>query len=264
MASESVRGKNRYKGIIEEVMKKERIQFIDTIRGLVLVSMILYHASWNLVYIYGVKWDWFHGTGAYLWQQSICWTFILLSGFCFSLAKRHFKSGITVFGSGVLVTAVTIAVMPQNRVVFGVLTCIGTCILLLAAGEKWLKKIPAEWGVLFSFLIFLFTKSINNGYGGIGNILKIQLPGKWYCNYFTTFLGFPFPQFFSTDYFSLFPWFFLFITGFYMGLICQKKDRLQHPLWRKKIKFFAYAGRHSLVIYLLHQPVIFALQEMIF
>ena len=245
-------------------MKKERVQLIDTIRGFVLISMILYHASWNLVYIYDVKWTWFHGKGAYFWQQSICWTFILLSGFCFTLAKRHWKSGGMVFGAGILVTLVTLIAMPQNRVVFGVLTCIGSCILLLAIFEKWMQKIPTKFGIIISFLLFLYTKPINNRYLGWGNLLRIQLSENLYCNYLSTFLGFPFPRFFSTDYFSLFPWFFLFLTGFYMGLQFQKKDWMQHSLWEKKINFFAFAGRNSLIIYLLHHPIIFSFQELIF
>ena len=111
-------------------MKKNRFQLLDTIRGIVLISMIIYHATWNMVYIYGMDWNWYKSRGAYIWQQSICWTFILLSGFCFSLGKRHLKSGLMIFGGGLLVTLVTLLAMPQNRVIFGVLTCIGSCILL--------------------------------------------------------------------------------------------------------------------------------------
>ena len=58
----------------------ERRQTLDAVRGCALASMILYHAAWDLVYIFGVSWPWYRGMGAYVWQQSICWTFILLSG----------------------------------------------------------------------------------------------------------------------------------------------------------------------------------------
>ena len=87
-------------------MEKKRFPILDSIRGIVLVSMILYHATWNFVYIYGMKWSWYQSFAAYLWQQSICWTFILLSGFCFSLGKKHWKNGLLVSASGVLVTMV--------------------------------------------------------------------------------------------------------------------------------------------------------------
>lgn len=243
-------------------MKRRRYEMLDTIRGIVLVSMIVYHASWNFVYIYGMDWEWYRSRGAYIWQQSICWTFILLSGFCFSLGKRHLKSGFLVFGGGLLVTIVTLFAMPQNRVVFGVLTCIGSCILFLTFTEKIWKKIPAEAGIVILFLLFLFTKNINDGYWGIGRMQMIKIPEEWYQNYITTYLGFPFRGFYSTDYFSLFPWLFLFMTGFYLYGIFQKYDLLNQSFMKKGLVPFAFLGRYSLLIYLLHQPVIYGLQEM--
>ena len=228
------------------------------------MSMIVYHASWNLVYMYGVDWDWYRSYGAYLWQQSICWTFILLSGFCFSLGRKHLKNGLIVFGSGGLVTGVTLIAMPGNRVVFGVLTCIGSCILLLTFTEKLWKKIPAEEGMAMSFLIFLLTKNINSGYLGFGALRLVELPGNWYSNYFTTFIGLPFAGFYSTDYFSLIPWFFLFLTGFYWYGIFVKYGFLNRKFMQKGIGVFAFPGRYSLLVYLLHQPVIYGVQEIIF
>ena len=209
-----------------------------------------------------MDWSWYQSKAAYVWQQSICWTFILLSGFCFSLGKRHLKSGLMVFGGGALVTLVTLMAMPQNRVVFGVLTCIGSCILLVAVMEKIIRKIPAIVGMTMCFVLFLFTKNINSGYIGFGEGLRIVVPEVWYRNYLTTYLGFPFPQFYSTDYFSLFPWVFLFLTGFYLWGIFEKKSWWHSSILQIKVPVLNFLGRHSLLIYLLHQPVIYALQEL--
>ena len=243
-------------------MEKKRFPLLDSLRGTVLVSMIIYHATWNFVYIYGMDWSWYQSKAAYVWQQSICWTFILLSGFCFSLGKRHLKSGLMVFGGGALVTLVTLMAMPQNRVVFGVLTCIGSCILLVAVMEKIIRKIPAIVGMTMCFVLFLFTKNINSGYMGLGEGVRIMVPEVWYRNYLTTYLGFPFPKFYSTDYFSLFPWIFLFLTGFYLWGIFQRNNWWHNPILQLKVPVLNFLGRHSLLIYLLHQPVIYALQEL--
>lgn len=245
-------------------MKKSRYQLLDTIRGIVLVSMIIYHACWNFVYIYGMNWGWYRSKGAYLWQQSICWTFIMLSGFCFSLGKKHLKNGLTVFGSGVLVTVVTLIAMPGNRVVFGVLTCIGSCILLLTFTEKIWKKIPTEAGMAAAFLLFLFSKNINSGYLGFTSLRLMELPANWYSNYVTAFIGFPFEGFYSTDYFSLIPWFFLYLTGYYGYGIFRKYGLTGREFMKRGIEIFAFMGRHSLLIYLLHQPLIYVTQEFIF
>lgn len=244
-------------------MEKKRFPLLDSIRGTVLVSMIIYHSTWNFVYIYGMDWPWYQSKAAYVWQQSICWTFILLSGFCFSLGQRHLKSGLMVFGGGALVTLVTLIAMPQNRVVFGVLTCIGSCILLVAVMEKIIRKIPSIAGMSMCFIFFLFTKNINSGYVGFGGGLRITVPKVWYQNYLTTYLGFPFSKFYSTDYFSLFPWIFLFLTGFYLWGIFQRNNWWHNPILQIKVPILNFLGRHSLLIYLLHQPVIYALQELI-
>ena len=209
-----------------------------------------------------MDWPWYRSKAAYFWQQSICWTFILLSGFCFSLGKRHLKSGLLVFGGGALVTLVTLIAMPQNRVVFGVLTCIGSCILMVAVMEKLIRKIPSIVGMPMCFMLFLFTKNINSGYMGFREELRIMIPQVWYRNYLTTYLGFPFPKFYSTDYFSLFPWIFLFLTGFYLWGIFERKNWWYNPILQVKVPILNFLGRYSLVIYLLHQPVIYALQEL--
>ena len=75
-----------------EKQKKSRVEWLDSIRGITLISMILYHAVWDIVYIAKVDWDWFKSDGAYIWQQSICWTFILLSGKGF-VKKRSVEVG---------------------------------------------------------------------------------------------------------------------------------------------------------------------------
>lgn len=245
-------------------MEKKRFPLLDGIRGIVLISMIVYHATWNMVYIYGKQWEWYKSPAAYLWQQSICWTFILLSGFCFSLGKRHIKSGSLVFGSGVLVTLVTLMAMPQNRVVFGVLTCIGSCILLVAVAEKILKKVPPVWGMGGSFFLFLITKGINYGYIGMKEGFYISLPLSWYDNYLTSYVGFPFEGFYSTDYFSLIPWLFLFLTGFYLYGVVEEKKGLDSSMLQIKVPVADFLGRHSLLIYLLHQPVIYGVQELFY
>ena len=74
-------------------MAKVRYAGLDTLRGVTLVSMMAYHACWDLVYIFGMDWDWYGSFGAYLWQQSICWTFILLSGYCVQLGRHRLRRG---------------------------------------------------------------------------------------------------------------------------------------------------------------------------
>lgn len=105
--------------------------------------MISYHFLWDLVYLYNADIPWYKSHGAYIWQQSICWTFILLAGFSWHLGKKHMKRGLWAFGGGVVVSLVTAIVLPNDRVRYGVLTLIGSCILIWILLDKVLKKIPA-------------------------------------------------------------------------------------------------------------------------
>ena len=86
-----------------------RYALLDELRGLDLLSMIGYHACWDLIFLFGMSAAWYTGWQGHLWQQSICWTFILLSGYSFSLGRRHWRRGWLVFACGAVVTAVTVA-----------------------------------------------------------------------------------------------------------------------------------------------------------
>lgn len=243
--------------------KAGRLAGLDTIRGITLLSMMLYHTCWDLVFLFGKKIPGYNGLGGYVWQQSICWTFILLAGFCWSLGSHHLKRGLIVFGSGILITFVTSLVMPESRVIFGVLTLIGSCMLLLIPMEKLLLKLRAEIGLAGSFLLFLLFRNVNTGYLGSGNWNILKLPDGFYENLFTTYLGFPQKGFFSADYFSLLPWFFLFLTGFYLYQLVQK-NHMMEKLFSWRVPGFDVIGRHSLLIYLLHQPAVFGISWMLF
>lgn len=62
-----------------------RYRLLDELRGLDLISMMLYHGMWDVVFLFGVAQKWYTGRPGFVWQQSICWVFILLSGFCLPL-----------------------------------------------------------------------------------------------------------------------------------------------------------------------------------
>ncbi len=255
-----------------------RLHLLDELRGLTLVEMILYHFLWDLVYIAGIPIPWYHGTAAHIWQQSICWTFIFLSGFCWSFGRHPFARGITVFLSGGLITLVTLIFLPDDRVIFGVLTLIGSSMLLMIPLDRLLAGIrrPLALNALtaLSGLLFLLFLPAAGGYltnfaalwdkDPLGKT-AIRLPGSLYHGWLSAYLGFPAPDFYSTDYFPLLPWFFLFVTGYLTHKICSganpgRTNLLTLSFWRRNpLPRAAWIGRHSLLIYLLHQPVLYVI-----
>ncbi len=235
-----------------------RLGLLDSLRGLTLISMIAYHGAWDLVYIAGVRWPWYGGRGAFVWQQSICWTFILLSGFCVPLSSRPVLRGLQVSLCGALVTLVTWAFLPEDIVICGVLTMIGAAMILTGLLRGLLEKIPSAEMVLACMILFIMTRYVNSGFIGIWKLRLLPLPSSWYANYGTAFLGFPFPGFFSTDYFSLLPWIFLYLAGFFLCRTCQQTGFIRSGFFRVRIPGLEFLGRHSLLIYMLHQPVLYA------
>lgn len=243
-----------------------RLQLLDTIRGITIISMIIYHACWDLVYFgLWITEEQLYSRSGYIWQQSICYTFILLSGFCFSFGKKHIKRGLLALGGGILITIITLIVLPDERDVFGVLWLIGSSILVMTLLDKiQINSVKAYLiGFIISLLCFILLRNVNQGFIGFEGINLFELPSKLYSGYAMTFLGFKDPEFFSSDYFSFLPWFFLFTTGYYLNklLINKLKDK---AFMQISIKPLSFIGRHSLFIYMIHQVVIYGLLSVIY
>lgn len=231
-----------------------RCALLDTLRGITVIQMVLFHAMWDLVYIFGFTAEWYLGTGAFIWQQAICCTFITLSGFCAAMGRHTLRRGGIVFALGAGITLVTALLMPEELILFGVLTLIGSCMLLVGAAKPLLRKVPAWLGLGVSFALFALTRDADNGWLGIFFKPLHRLPAWLYHDYFTAYLGFPPHGFYSTDYFPLLPWVFLFLTGFFLHGVCGSS--ILSVKWRG-IPPLNAIGRHALGVYVLHQPVVY-------
>lgn len=274
-----------------------RLETLDLVRGVTLASMILYHGMWDFLYLsekgaaMEVLRAWYEGAGGHLWQQSICRTFILLSGFCVPFSHHIFRRGLEVSAGGIAVSAVTIIALYEDRVLFGVLTFLGAAMLATGAlqrasadssfrcPEDSASKVRASAaGLAVCLFLFHLTRWINLGYLRIGPWIRMDLPPGLYTfgsgtlsGYILTGLGFTMKGFFSTDYFSFLPWIFLFWTGlFFHRLLAafgqrDRADKLfDSPVFHLRFPFFNLIGRHSLLIYLLHQPVLYLLTMIAF
>ena len=279
-----------------------RYQLLDTLRGFSLVSMILFHACWDLVYLFGYDWPWYKGTPGYLWQQSICWMFILISGFCMGLKQEgqalpfadkqavtednsslrsdckqelteekrtlwsDCKRGLVVLAAGILITIATLLFSPQTKIIFGVLFFLGVSMILTAMLRPAFRKIPPFIGMLCAGVLFFVLRNINDGNLGFETIVLFPLPNFLYeQGLLATFFGFQDKNFFSTDYFSLIPWYFLFLVGYFLcRCFLEKNSSAALPeFFKKGISVFEIIGQHSLPVYLLHQPVILLLLSFI-
>ena len=109
----------------------QRFWQIDALRGLALLNMLVYHAMYDWVYIFGHASGWYDiwSTHCHVWQQYICWSFILLSGYSFTLSRRPLKNGLLTAACAVVLTVATAVAMPEEVIWFGVLHLLGCAAL---------------------------------------------------------------------------------------------------------------------------------------
>lgn len=228
---------------------------LDTVRGVCLLSMVAYHGMYDLVDIFGLPSAWYTGLPGYIWQQSICWTFILLSGMCWQLSRHHVKRGLLLVGCGAAISLITWLAMPSQRILYGVLNLLGLSALLLIPLDKLFRKVPAWAGLGGALLLFALTKNVSRGSLGFEGLVLCQLPSWLYVTDLLAVAGFPSPGFWSTDYFPLLPWFFLFCAGYFLWRLLSQSERAKERL-APSVRPLSFLGRHSLIIYLAHQPVL--------
>ncbi len=225
---------------------KQRIWELDALRGLCILGMVIVHFIYDIAVLYQiVDWklpDWF-----LFIQQWGNLLFFLISGICATLGRRHIKRGLVVIGGGMLCTLATLGLYwlgffsKSMLIYFGVLHCLGCCMLLWAP----LRKLP-------TWLLGIFSALFIAAGLYLGDHILVSFP-------YLVPLGFTYPGFSSSDYFPLLPYLGYFLLGAVAGrLLYAKKESLlpranpKNPL----IALLLFFGKHSLIIYLLHQPLL--------
>lgn len=236
-------------------MSKQRYALLDTLRGLCLVNMILYHTVYDLRFLFPVLPDTYPLALDHVWQQTICWGFLLLSGACCALSHHPVRRGALLLGCGWLIEGMTALVMPSQRVRFGILSCIGCAMILVGLARHRLERLSPAYGTALSFGLFLLLYGVPRGYLGMA-AWGWRVPALWYQTRALAPLGLPHPTFFSADYFPLVPWLFLYLTGFFVFRLLVARPSIERVLTASSTPL-AFLGRHSLPIYLVHQPVLY-------
>ena len=225
---------------------KKRIWELDAFRGICVIGMVLVHLVYDLTTLYRiVEWDF------PLWFELIKnWggvLFLLISGISVTLGRRCLRRGALVFGCGMVVTLVTVGMYHLGMagkgiiIYFGVLQCLGLCMMLWPL----FKKLP--WWALAILGIAMVVA---------GLWLKGQPRPD---SYWLMPLGLPWKSFSSSDYFPLLPNLGYFLLGATLGRTVYKKKESLLPQVSDNnpiIRFFCLCGKQSLFIYLAHQPIL--------
>ena len=234
-------------------LSKNRIWEIDFLRGLLIPGMIMIHLIYDVVDLYGfIHWpypEWYS-----LFKNNYGALFVALSGLSVTLGRKSIRRGIQVVLSGMCCTVVTVGMyfigMADRGIIiyFGVLHCLGSCMILWPCFRNWKSWAMAGFGVLLVAAGWVLRTHVH-----------INMP-------VLLLLGFQFYGFASSDYFPLMPNLGYFLLGAALGrtLYAEKRSLWPHgPAQNPVVRFFSLCGRHSLGIYLAHQPVLAALCELI-
>ena len=232
-------------------MQKQRIWELDALRGLCILCVIAVHFLFDLQYFISLNLtlpSWFQFI-----QQYGGVIFVLLSGCCATLGSRSFRRGLLVFGAGMLISLVTAGMywlgLADRTVIvwFGVLHLLGICMMLYPL----FRKLPSAPLAALALCILLI------GYAITG--LRVSVP-------FLFPFGLVTEHFFSSDYFPLFPQLGWFLLGVVLGRTVYAEKRTLLPGGAQNfflLRFFCWCGRQSLFIYLLHQPILYGLLELL-
>ncbi len=219
----------------------KRYNFLDAIRGLAVVNMVLYHFLFDLVEMENIKIDWFVSTPGVIWERFICITFIVVSGFCFNLSKNKKKQILTLSVVAILLSVATFLFDRDLFIVFGIIHLLAlSCFLTV-----FVDKLKADKKILFvvSIILFIITYNI------------VKSPMNISTNAFS-FIGFYNNQFASGDYFPMIPWSFLYLVGYSLYHLVDINFDIRE-------NFLCTIGKKSLIIYLLHQPIILLIIQII-
>lgn len=237
-----------------------RIYFLDELRGFALLAMVVHHALYDVGFVLGYQWGYAAFDFLCLLQPIFWGIFIITSGICSRLSRNTLKRGAIVLGCGLAVTLVTAVIMPLigitgAEIYFGILSCLGACMIITGLMMKPIEKINPIAGMVGAAVLFTIFYSV----GGGGLLFKlIKLPHALYSTNWLMPLGFYKEGFFSADYFPLLPWLFMFLFGAFLGSYA-RAGAFPQTLYKSRSKALQAIGRNSLWVYLLHQPVLYAI-----
>lgn len=230
-----------------------RVWELDFLRGIALILMVLFHLLYDLNEFYGYPVH--YNTGVYFYiGKTAGILFIIVSAVSSAFSRNNFNRAAMFLGVGMLITLITHLYNPAFGIKYGILHLLGTSVLIYPLFRKLDKYILAVFGtVIIALGIYFDSTAVGNNYLFLFNLTD----STWV----------------SADYYPLFPWLGVFFYG-----VCAQK--LIYPEAGKRVEgfwnfpdirpglfpkmeagldFVAFLGRHTLLVYLAHQPLLILL-----
>ncbi|MDY6865598.1 MAG: heparan-alpha-glucosaminide N-acetyltransferase [Halobacteriota archaeon] len=234
----------------------DRFWELDLLRGVAVIMMVIFHFLYDLSYFGDCNLNVHYGFWWYFARVTAT-IFILLVGISLSLSysrieelgmsrrgriTKYAKRGLKVFLWGLVVTVVTWIFLRDGFIIFGVLHFIGISIIL---------SYP-----------FIKHRYSNLVLGTVMIAIGLSLRDLTFDSYFLIWLGFRPEYFYTFDYFPILPWFGVVLIGLFIGNSLYDGQKRKFDLFdlteNTLVRPLSFLGRHSLFIYLIHQPVLVA------
>lgn len=231
----------------------KRIALLDALRGVALVAMAIYHFVWDLEF-FGYVAAGTAGTGGWrLFARLIASSFIFLAGYSLVLGhgagfrpRAFMRRFVRIAGAAALISFATWFAFPASFIFFGILHAIAAASLI---GLLFLR-LPAPASFLAAGAALVAPLYLRSPF--------FDTPLLWWVGLSETI-----PR--SNDYVPLLPWLAPFLAGLGTAKLLQPLLRSRQSLADSEsgrklwIRPLAFGGRHSLAIYLIHQPVLIGL-----
>ncbi len=247
---------------VPEIGRNNRAGLLDTLRGFAILYVMLYHLLYDLIFFGGVSIPFFF-TG--VWETIHQFFLVILfavSGVCAGMSKNVLKRGAELYLLGSALTVFTAVFLPDEVIVFGVLSCFGTIMLIYGVLAPIFKKLPNMIiFVVFTLLSVIFLDFYrSDSLFFIFGRLRLDVPDdiQWLYP-----LGITSSDFHSADYFPLVPYGFIFLAGTAFSDYV-KSGALPKLFYKAKLPVINFCGKHSLWLYIIHQPVFMAVVFLFF
>ena len=225
----------------------ERILWIDVIRGVSILAMITFHFAFDLMYFGFAKSDLIYQPDWRLFERMIAFSFLFIAGLSLfithgslinwnSFIKRY---GVTAI-CAVLISTVTYVLFNSDMIRFGILHAISVSGLI----SLLLLRLNSFFLALLAVIIFL---------------INLIIPQPVEGDYFWQWLIYTNETPHSLDYRPIIPWITPFILGMASYQLFKKWGLLETNkiIIYRELSILSWLGRNSLIIYLIHQPILF-------
>ncbi len=236
---------------MNEAVLPRRIALIDVWRGIALVAMMTYHGAWDIAYLRLIRFDPGGSLPWRLYAHLIAGSFLFLAGVSLVLATRsgfrlepYLRRLGVIVAAAALVSLATYFVMPEGWVYFGILHQIALASVIALP----FLRLPA-----------LVTALVAAAVIALPNVVRTEIfaaPWFWWVGLAPVAKT-------SFDYVPVFPW-----TGVVLAGVASARFAVASGLdvrlsrWQPQARLsrlLAFGGRHSLAVYLIHQPILYGI-----